>query len=162
VAVVNAEKIAQALNLSERRVHQLVREGLPREGRGQFDPMRCMLWYVRFLQRAIERKTVPTLDADFVGEREERVRLLRTQADLAEIELSKQRSQFVAIEDVEEAMTELRCTTTARIMAVAPRLAPQLLGETSRVMVHAKIESALKEVLLSLSKRETRRHGAAN
>lgn len=162
MATVNAERIAQALNLTESRVHQLVREGLPKEGRGQYDPMKCMLWYVRYLQNAIEKKSVPTLDGGFVGEREERVRLLRSQADLSEIELSKQRSQLVAIQDVNKAMTDLVVTTRARVMAIAPRLAPELLGQTSRVMVHAKIEKAVKDVLLSLSKYDGPKHEPAN
>lgn len=102
---------------------------------------------------------MPTLDGGFVGECEERVRLLRSQADLSEIELSKQRSQLVATQDVEMAMNDLVVTTRARVMAIAPRLAPELLGQTSRVMVHAKIEKALKDVLLSLSKYDGRRHG---
>jgi phage terminase Nu1 subunit (DNA packaging protein) len=155
---VDVSKVASALNLTEQRVQQLVKEGMPREARGQYDPVKCMLWYIRYLQQALEKKAVPTLDGGFVGEREERVRLLRSQADLSEIELSEKRGQLVAIQDVEKAMTDLVLTTKARIMAVAPRLAPDLLGETSRVMVHAKIEKALKEALLSLSKREAPTH----
>lgn len=158
MATVNAEKIAKALNLTESRIHQLVREGLPKEGRGQFDPIKCLMFYIRYLQQALEKRTVPTLDGGFVGEREERVRLLRANADLAEIELSKQRSQLVAIEDVEKAWGDLVSTTTATVMAIAPRLAPELLGQTSRVMVHAKIEAALEEALLNLSKRKSRPH----
>jgi phage terminase Nu1 subunit (DNA packaging protein) len=154
----DAVKIAQALNLTEQRVHQLVKEGLPKEGRGQFDPVKCMLFYIRYLQRALEKKSVPTLDGGFVGEREERVRLLRADADLREMELAKERGLLVAIQDVETEMTNLVLTTKARIMAVAPRLAADLVGETSRVMVHAKIEKALKEALLGLSKREVKRH----
>lgn len=158
MATVDVGKVASALNLTETRVQQLVKEGLPREARGQYDPVKCMLWYIRYLQQALEKKSVPTLDGGFVGEREERVRLLRSQADLSEIELSKQRGQLVAIQDVEKAMTDLVLTTKARVMAVAPRLAPELLGETSRVMVHAKIEKALKEALLNLSKFEGAPH----
>jgi hypothetical protein len=58
---VSAEKIARALNLTESRVHQLVKEGLPKEGRGQFDPVKCMAFYIRYLQNKIEQKTLPTL-----------------------------------------------------------------------------------------------------
>ena len=153
---VGVTKIASCLNLHERRIHQLCKEGLPRAARGQYDPVACMLWYIRYLQRALEKKSVPTLDGGFVGEREERIRLLRADADLREIELARERSQLVSIEDVERAMTDLILTTKSRIMAVAPRLAPELVGETSRVMVHAKIDKALKEALLALSKREHR------
>jgi phage terminase Nu1 subunit (DNA packaging protein) len=158
MAAVAADKIAQALNLSEQRVHQLVKEGLPKEGRGQYDPVKCMLWYIRYLQQALEKKAVPTLDGGFVGEREERVRLLRADADLREMELARERGLVVAIQDVEKEMTDLILTTKARVMAVAPRLAADIVGETSRVMAHAKIEKALKEALLGLSKREVKSH----
>jgi phage terminase Nu1 subunit (DNA packaging protein) len=149
---VNAEKVAQALNLTEQRVHQLVREGLPKEGRGQFDAVKCMLFYVRYLQKALEKRAVRTLDGRYLGEREERVRLLRADADLREIELAKQRSQLVSIADVEQAMTDLILTTKARVMAIPPRVAPSLVGETSRVMIQAKIEKACKEALAYLAR----------
>jgi len=130
----------------------LVKEGMPKEGRGQYDPVKCMLWYIRYLQNALQKKSVPTLEGGFVGEREERVRLLRADADLREIELAKERGQLIALADVEKTMTDLVLTAKARIMAIAPRLAPELVGETSRVMIHAKLEKALKEALAALAK----------
>ena len=160
MALVNVGKVASALNLSEQRVQQLVKEGLPREGRGQYDPVKCMLWYIRYLQQVIEKKSVPTLDGSFVGEREERVRLLRADADLREMELAKDRGQLVALPDVEHMLTDLVLTTKARIMAIAPRLAPELVGETSRVMIQAKIEKACKEALSYLAKQG--KDGSAN
>jgi hypothetical protein len=74
MAAVGPEKIAQALNLTKSRVHQLVHEGLPEEGRGQFDPVKCMLFYIRYLQKALEKKSVRTLDGGFVDESQERAR----------------------------------------------------------------------------------------
>jgi len=35
------------------------------------------LWYIRYLQLALEKKAVPTLNGGFVGEREDRVRAMR-------------------------------------------------------------------------------------
>jgi phage terminase Nu1 subunit (DNA packaging protein) len=161
MATVDVAKVASALNLDERRVQQLVKEGMPREQRGQYDPVKCMLWYIRYLQQALEKKAVPTLEGGFVGEREERVRLLRADADLREMELARERGQVVTIDDVEKDMTDLILTTKARVMAVAPRVAPDLIGLTSRVMAHAVVEKALKEALLGLSKREARTHAKA-
>jgi phage terminase Nu1 subunit (DNA packaging protein) len=152
MAAVAADKIAQALNLTEQRVHQLVKEGLPKEGRGQYDPVKCMLWYIRYLQNALEKKAVPTLDGGFVGEREERVRLLRADADLREMELARERGLVVALPDIEARLTDLVLTTKARIMAIPPRLAPDLVGETSRIMIQAKLEKACKEALAYLAK----------
>jgi terminase small subunit / prophage DNA-packing protein len=153
---VDVGKVANALNLSEQRVQQLVHEGMPRETRGQYDPVKCLLWYVRFLQKALEKRSVPTLDGGFVGEREERVRLLRADADLREIELAKERGQLVAIQDVEKEFTDLVLVTKARIMAIPARCAPDLVGETSSLMIMAKLEKACKEALSYLAKRPRR------
>jgi hypothetical protein len=43
-------------------------------------------------------------------------------------------------------------TTKGQIMAIPPRLAPDLVGETSCVMVQAKLEKACKEALGYLAK----------
>jgi phage terminase Nu1 subunit (DNA packaging protein) len=158
VPTVDVTKVASALNLDERRVQQLVKEGMPRETRGQYDPVKCMLWYIRFLQSALEKKAVPTLDGGFVGEREERVRLLRADADLREMELARERSLVISINDYERTLADLILTTKARIMAIPPRLAPDLVGETSRVMVQAKLEKACKESLAYLAKMENHKN----
>jgi phage terminase Nu1 subunit (DNA packaging protein) len=152
MSTVNVTRVAAALNLSEQRIHQLVKEGMPRETRGQYDPVKCMLWYIRYLQQALEKKSVPTLDGGFVGEREERVRLLRADADLREMELAKDRGLLVALPDIEATLTDLFLTTKARIMAIPPRLAPELVGERSRAMIQAKLEKACKESLAYLAK----------
>jgi phage terminase Nu1 subunit (DNA packaging protein) len=148
---VNAEKIARALNLTESRVHQLVREGLPKEGRGQFDPLKCLHFYIRYLQNKIEQKTMPTLDGD-EGERAARIRILRAQADEKEMQLAKLRSQLVAVHDVEKAISDLVLTTTAHIMEIPARLAPELVGEESQMMIHAKLDTAIRQVLSRLAR----------
>ncbi len=149
---VDISKVARALNLKERRIQQLVHEGMPREARGQYDPIKCAAWYIRYLQRAIERKAMPTFEEGSAGERAARLRILRTQADLKEIRVAEQRSQLVAIPDVEAAVADLVNTTERRIMAIPPRLAPELVGETSRTIIQAKIEKACHEALRYLAK----------
>jgi phage terminase Nu1 subunit (DNA packaging protein) len=148
---VDVSKVAGFLNLSEARVQQLVKEGMPREARGQYDPIQCAHWYIRFLQNALEKRAAPTREGGFAGQNEERVRLLRAEADLKEIELAKQRGQLIALSDVEAELTDLVLTTKARIMAIPQRVAPELIGETSRVMIQAKLEKACKEALHALA-----------
>lgn len=152
--LLNAEKLAVIINLTKSRVFQLVAEGMPKELRGKYDVDKCTGWYIRYLQAALEKKAVPMEGGEIVSEREERVRNLRAAADLKEIELARARGLLVSIEDVEREMTELVLTTKARVMAIAPRLAPELLSETSRVMAQAKIEKSLKEALLHLAERK--------
>jgi len=149
---VDVTKVASALNLDERRIQQLVKEGMPREKRGQYVVLKCALWYVRYLQAALEKKAVPLPDGTYAAERDERIRNLRADAELKEIELAKERGFLVSLRDVESTMTDLVLTTKARIMAIPPRVAPELVGETSRVMVQAKIEKACREALASLAK----------
>jgi phage terminase Nu1 subunit (DNA packaging protein) len=148
MAIVNVTRVAAFLNLTPQRVQQLVKEGMPREARGQYDPIRCGAWYVRFLQAAIEKKVGGgPMDGEILSEREQRLRLLRAQRELKEIELAKTQGLLVSIADVEKELTDLVLTTKARILAIPPRLAPELVGETSRVMIQGKIERACKEAL---------------
>ena len=67
------------------------------------------------------------------------------------MELARERSLVISINDYERTLADLILTTKARIMAIPPRLAPDLVGETSRVMVQAKLEKACKESLAYLA-----------
>jgi len=154
MATVGVGKVASALNLTPQRVQQLVKEGLPRETRGRYDPIKCMMFYVRYLQRALEKKSTPTLDGCFVGEREERIRLLRAQADLREMELARERSLVIPVADYERTLANFILVTTARVMAIAPRVAPEVTGQTSRVKVQVLIEKGCKDALRYLAKIE--------
>lgn len=154
MATIGVEKLGRALNLTRSRIAQLVHEGMPKEGRGQYDFLRCAHWYICYMHQLLAKRPPDGLP----GEREERLRLLRADADLKEMELSRQRSQLVAVSDVDQAFAELATIVTSHIMAIPPRLAPELVGETSRVMVQAKIEKATRAALSQIAK-EYRRGG---
>jgi hypothetical protein len=55
---VDVHKVAAFLNVIPRRAQQLVKEGMPRCDRGQYNPINCGPWYVHYLQRAIEKCTM--------------------------------------------------------------------------------------------------------
>lgn len=152
MAVVNVSRIAAFLNITPRRVQQLVKEGMPCEGRGQYDPIKCAMFYVRYLQNVLEERSAPISEDDSSGERAARIRLLRAKADVKEMQLSSQRSQLVTVKDCDHMVVELNRSTTVRIMEIPPRLAPQLVGETSRTMIQAKIETAIKGSLRLLAR----------
>ena len=57
---IDVHKVSKFLNVTPRRVQQLVKEGMPREARGQYNPIKCGAWYVRYLRAAIEKKTMAT------------------------------------------------------------------------------------------------------
>lgn len=150
------KQIAVILNLTASRIQQLVQEGLPKKLRGKYDQDECVGWYIRYLQALVEKKAiVGEGGAVLANEREERLRLLRADADLREIELARERGQLVTIEEVEHEMTDLILVTKARVLAVGARVAPELVGETSRLMIQAVIDKAHKEALSHLAKKET-------
>jgi hypothetical protein len=68
------------------------------------------------------------------------------------MELAKERGLLVALPDIESTLTDLVLTTKARIMAIPQRVSADLVGETSRVMIQAKLEKACKEALAYLAK----------
>jgi phage terminase Nu1 subunit (DNA packaging protein) len=148
--LIDVVSVAKFLNLDKRRIQQLVIEGMPRPSRGKYDLSSCAAWYIRYLQNALEKKIIPGAEGIQINERQERLRILKADADLKEIDLAKERGLLVSIVDVEKEMSNLVLTTKARVLAVAPRVAPELIGENSRVMIQARVEKALKEALLHL------------
>jgi phage terminase Nu1 subunit (DNA packaging protein) len=158
MAIVDVTRLAQALNLRPRRVQYLVKEGMPREARGKYDPVKCMCFYIRYLQALIDKRSAPR--ADQTGEGAARVRLLRAKADIRELQVAREQSQLVSAADVQASLKELVNITTTYMMAVAPRLAPELVGETSRLMIQAKIDKAFKAALSALAR--YRPNGSAN
>jgi phage terminase Nu1 subunit (DNA packaging protein) len=91
MSTVNVERVADALNLTPRRVQQLVKEGMPREKRGEYDPIKCLLWYIRYLQAQVSRLSPNVAPEGSEGdqERKQRIRLLQADADLRELELAR-------------------------------------------------------------------------
>lgn len=155
MATVGVVKVASALNLDPRRVQQLVKEGMPRQSRGRYDPVKCMLWYVRYLQGVLEKRSMPTPDG---GERSPLVRLLRAQADLKEMELARQQSAVIPVAVYESTLDAIIQTTTSVVMAIAPKVATEIVGNNSRVMVQALIEKRCKEALSYLAKPENHKN----
>lgn len=137
--------------LTPERVRQLVNEGMPKDGHGQYDAVRCMFWYLGKCRRMIAHKETDNADGSSSGIRGERKRLLSTQADIAEMELAKARSETISIDDHTRVLSELVMETKARMMSIPARAAADVVGETSRVMVQAKIEKRVREAMSHLA-----------
>jgi hypothetical protein len=109
---------------------------------------------VRYLQRAIVKRAFPE-DADgdspATSPGQTRHKLLSLEAELKQIELAEKREQLISIEkatkDLETIVVEIR----TRILALPPRLAAEVLGETDLAVSQVKIERTLKGALMALS-----------
>ncbi len=139
--------IAKLLDLSERRVQQLSREGvIPRAERGQYDLVGSVRGYVRYLrdQAAKAQAGAP----DYASER---ARCIRARADLAEMEAEAKRGSLIAAEDVEVAWIAVLALLRTRLLGLPDRLAPLAhdqgtVGDTRNV-----IRAAIREVLDELA-----------
>jgi phage terminase Nu1 subunit (DNA packaging protein) len=138
--------VARELNLTERRINQLVRDGLPRHSRGQYPLAECFRWYVRYLQTCLERKAIVSPDGER-GYAAARLRREVAEAGIKEIELARERGHMVAVEDVEKAMSDLILSTKARVLGVSARAAGELAGLGSRAEAQTVLDRHLREAL---------------
>jgi hypothetical protein len=110
-----------------------------------------MLWYIRYLQAALKRRSgSEPIDETGRTVQQERLRLLSAEAELKELELGRERGEFIALPDLEKMIADLVATTNAQILSVASRIAPQLIDE-SRTDIESKIDRALKDALRVLA-----------
>jgi phage terminase Nu1 subunit (DNA packaging protein) len=138
--------------LSEMRITQLVRKGMPKEARGQYDPVRCMYWYIGWLRGTMSKRETGNDDGSSTNLTFERKRLLAVQAQRAELELAKSKGSMISIVDHARALSEVVVESRARLLAVPSRVARQLVNETSLVMAQAKVEKEIRAALAELAK----------
>jgi hypothetical protein len=152
MALVDVRQLSVMMNVTPRHVQRLASEsGMPRVTRGRYDAGKCLLWYIRYLQDALTAGAVVTPDGAHLGLRDERARSIRADAELKEIKLGEKRRTLVSLGHVKKAFVDLALMTKARIMATPPRIAPEIMGETSRVMIQAIVERHLKDALNHLA-----------
>ncbi|MGH9531852.1 MAG: hypothetical protein ACRD2Q_05620 [Terriglobales bacterium] len=70
---------------------------MPRAERGKYELGACMAWYVRYLQRAFERRKLLSDDGSSTDLRKQRARLLKASADVAEMDLAEKRGELIPV-----------------------------------------------------------------
>jgi phage terminase Nu1 subunit (DNA packaging protein) len=107
------------------------------------------MWYVRYLQKALERREIPQ-DAIGASLRQERQRLIKAQADREELELSARRGELIPVDVYEKELGEIFTVLRQRLLTLPARLAPHLEGE-NRIVVKTRLDNAIREALNALS-----------
>lgn len=150
MAVVSVEKLAQAMNVTPRRVQQLVDEGLPREERGRYDLGKSMAWYIRYLQGIIERRDIPQADGVQAAFWQEKRRLTEAQADLAQLAVAQRRGELLPVAFFERLMVQMITQGRQQLLQLPDRVAPELEGE-SRATIKTKLVEAIHRALAALA-----------
>ena len=139
--------IAKLLDLTERRVQQLSREGvIPKAERGQYDLVGAVRGYVAYLHE--QAKDAQAGAPDHAAER---ARLLRAKADLAEMEARGRQGALIPAEAMEAAWTAIRARLRTRLLGLPDRLAPLCHEETTIAGTRDQIRRAVRDALEDLA-----------
>jgi phage terminase Nu1 subunit (DNA packaging protein) len=139
--------IARLLDLSERRIQQLSREGvIPKAERGQYDLIGSVRGYVRYLRDQALRAQAGA--PDYAAER---ARFIRARADLAEMEAKEKRRSLIAADEIEVAWIAALALLRTRLLALPDRLAPQAFDQPTVGDTRNLIRTAIREVLDDLA-----------
>jgi phage terminase Nu1 subunit (DNA packaging protein) len=135
--------IAKLLDLSERRVQQLSREGvIPKATRGQYNLIGSVRGYVRYL-----RDQAVSAQAGAPDYAAERARYIRARADLAEMEANQRRGALIAADDIEVAWIKVLALLRTRVLALPDRMAPQVHAIASLAETRNLLGKGLREAL---------------
>lgn len=139
--------IARLLDLSERRIQQLSREGvIPKAERGQYDLIGSVRGYVRYLRDQALRAQAGA--PDYAAER---ARFIRARADLAEMEAEEKRRSLIAADEIEAAWIAVLALLRTRLLALPDRLAPHAFDQPTVGDTRNLIRTAIREVLDDLA-----------
>jgi phage terminase Nu1 subunit (DNA packaging protein) len=152
--LVDVAFLAAFLGISERRVQQLVKLGMPRAARGQYDLLPCAKWYVEFLQEELKKRS-PATQPENAGIDAERARLVAAQADRAEIEVAVRRGDLMFAPHTEAAWADAIHRARERLLAMPVKLGPQLTNVSDPSECARAIESEVHAALDELARRQT-------
>ena len=139
--------IAKLLDLSDRRVQQLSREGvIPKAERGQYDLIGSVRGYVRYLRdQAVKAQAGAP---DYAAER---ARFIRARADIAEMEAEEKRRSLIAADQIEAAWIAVLALLRTRLLGLPDRLAPQVFERSTVGETRNLIRAVIREVLDDLA-----------
>lgn len=137
--------ISKLLDLSPRRVQQLVKEGvIPKMERGRYELVPVVRAYIHYLR---ERN----IQAGVVSLEEVRTRKIKAEAELAEIDLAQQRGETINVDAAAIVWGEVLGVAKSRLMSVPAKLAPIVAVEDAPAICKALIEEQVFEVLDELA-----------
>ena len=142
----NIDVISFIFGLTEGRIRQLVKEGMPKAGRNKYPVAKCVQWYIHYWKLRAKNTT------DKVKKLNER--LLRARAKEAELNLGKQQGQLVDIETVETANFVIGKQVKESLYSMIERLALELAAEDEafkiKQILKKQINTTLENLYLNL------------
>lgn len=147
--VVNTGAISKMFNVTERRVRQLVEEGvISRVGHGRFDLVDTVSKYVTFLKLASEG-----LDENDISESLEFEKWLHEKAkrEKAEIELAHIKNEVHRSEEVEKVMNHMIMAFRSKMLSLPTKVALMLVNKDDPKYIESILERNVHEALIELA-----------
>ena len=139
--------LCQVLNLGERRIQQLVKEGILRkEERGRYPFIEDIKKYVMYLQARVDG------GGNIIDLDEARKRKLQAEAMLAELELENAQSNTLSVSDHGEVIGSLGDTIRGRLLVLPSKLAPALALESKQGLCKQIIEDEIRSTLAEIAR----------
>lgn len=142
---VSTSELAQILGLTERRIQQLVGEGMPRIANGRFDLRACVRFYIGLLHDRLDENSSETIV-------KEKIRLYRARAEKAEVESLKLRQSSLDAESVRQDALRVAQFIREAFLSLPGRLAPDL-GDKPVAYVKNILEKVVLETLNSVAEK---------
>jgi len=142
--VFNTKQLAEAFEMTPRRVQQLAEEGVfPKAGRGKYLAIECIKNYTRSLQAKTGSGTV---DLDYERALHERAKREKTELQLAVMKGEMHRS-----EDVEYVMNDMIAAFRSRILSLPAKVSPRLAGKKEIPVILEILTTEVRDALNELS-----------
>ena len=140
--LVNAKSMAKIMDLSERRINQLVSGGaICKEPDGQYNVMQVIIDY---------HKNKNGIDTGINYDQEHALHE-KAKREKAEMVNAKLKGQLHDAKDVEQVMTNMLVTFRSKLLGIPSRLAGKLVRQKSINIINHELEKAIKDTLTELS-----------
>lgn len=140
-AFVTVEELAKLLDLSPRRIQQLVQEEvIPAPIKDRYDLRGCVTTYVQYLRRL-------TTTNGSLSLAEERARLTRHQADIASLDLKQKQGAMIPVNVALQAWSERVTSAKTKLLAIPAKAAALVLACGSPAEAQGVLSTLIREVM---------------
>jgi hypothetical protein len=139
--------ITRLLNLTEQRVHQLVKAGIiPRADRGQYQLAPTVAAYVRYLQEQVQARGKP-------AEQQSRLALRSEQQRRLKLENDEREGRLIPFDHAQAITDEIAATFVMCLEALPGRLAGELAGMDQPSLIRGRLKAEVYAIRTQVADR---------
>ena len=142
----SGEEIAQILDLSLRRVQQLVKSGyIPRVARGRYELIPAIHGYIKYLRELSFEADAPT------DLKDAKLRSERARAELLELQAAQQASELIHKDHISRIWNSVTALIKAKLLGLPTRVAADVFAANDIKGIRSILETGIHDVLVELA-----------